>query len=185
MAQIHLRTNGFWRVANNYATITVIGLLSLVSACSHYDFSINDNVVYTPKALFQNYHITDSNLASCIEQTISDNKITRALDLTRLRCTHAGITTLGGIETFYGLIQLDLRDNTITEIKVLEKLSRLEVVLLGNNNISDIAPLLHLLKLVELDLEENPTKDCQSMKQLNRAVEENNGLLLTPPSCTP
>ncbi|MFC3155439.1 leucine-rich repeat domain-containing protein [Gilvimarinus japonicus] len=168
---------------SNYAFIALIGLLGLLSGCESYDVSINDNVVYTPKPLLRDVNVADSNLASCIKQTISDDKITRAVDLTRLRCTHAGIVTLAGIETFYGLVQLDLGDNAITDVKPLEKLGRLQVALLGENHISSAEPLLRLIKLVELDLEGNPIADCRDVAQLERALKENQGMLLTPKSC--
>lgn len=167
-----------------YVVIATIGLLCLLSGCSHYDVSINDNVVYTPKPLLRDYQVSDPNLARCIEQTVSDERITRAVDLTRLRCTHAGIESLEGIATFYALIQLDLGDNAIADIKPLEKLGRLEVALLGNNQIVSAEPLLRLIKLVELDLEGNPIADCRDVTQLNAAVKDNQGMLLAPQSCS-
>lgn len=175
--------NSVSNLAHSYVLATAIGSLGLLSACSNYDVSINDNVVYTPKALLQDYQVADANLANCIAQTIKDDKVTRAVDLTRLRCTHAGIESLEGIGTFYGLVQLDVSDNLITDVKPIERLSRLEVALLGNNQISSAEPLLRLIKLVELDLEENPIKDCRDVAQLKNAVQENDGMLLAPQSC--
>lgn len=166
-----------------YAFIGVIGWLGVLSACSGYDVAINDNIVYTPKPLLQDYHLADENLARCIKQTISDHKITRAADLTQLRCTHAGIKTLAGIDTFYALKQLDLGDNAISEIQPLATLARLEVALLNNNQITRTEPLLRLIKLVELNLEGNPVADCDNVTLLQRATEDNNGVLLRPASC--
>jgi Leucine-rich repeat (LRR) protein len=158
-------------------------LLGLLSGCSGYDVSINDNVVYTPKPLLQDYQVADENLARCIKQTISDHKITRVADLTQLRCTHAGIKTLAGIDTFYALKQLDVGDNAISGVKPLATLGRLEVALLDNNQITRTEPLLRLIKLVELNLEGNPVADCDNVALLQHATQDNNGVLSSPASC--
>lgn len=168
---------------NRPALLAVVAVLGLLSACSHYDVSINDNVLYTPKPLLTDYQVADTHLADCIGQTISDDKVTRAIDLKRLRCTHAGIETLAGIEAFYGLVQLDLGDNAIANVAPLEKLSQLEMLRLSNNQIVSAEPLLRLIKLIDLDLEENPIADCRDILQLKQAVQSNNGLLLAPQHC--
>ena len=86
-------------------TLTLLIFLSL-SACKNYQFSVNDNVLYTPPSLFKNYAISDVNLLACVQQTIQDNAITKAEDLTALNCSSAKISSLNGLHTFYKLKQL-------------------------------------------------------------------------------
>ena len=115
--------------------------LLLVGACADYEFSVNDKLVYTPLPLFSDYLLPDTGLQDCVRQTISDEKITRAELLQALNCSHAGIRSLEGLESF-------------TELHTLN---------LGNNQLSDASPLNTLNKLQRVSLEGNPDLDCNSV----------------------
>ncbi|MDO3386501.1 leucine-rich repeat domain-containing protein [Gilvimarinus sp. SDUM040013] len=155
----------------------------ILAACSGYEVSFNDNVLYTPKELLKDVEVADRNLELCIVQTIKDEKITNVAQLTRLRCTHAGIVSLAGLERFYALTELDLSDNEITDIEVLERLGKLTMLLLDGNNIREAAPLLRLLKLTELTLGENEQLACEELNKVETQIKQNNGTIEYPLHC--
>ena len=131
-----------------------------MSACESYDFTVNERVVYTPKPLFADFSITDPALQKCVEQAIIDNKVTTAGELTTLACSHAGITSLDGIEIFSGLAMLKLSSNAIRDLSPLAALTSLELLLLDDNNVIDTTPLLELPALRKLDVSTNPEMLC-------------------------
>lgn len=161
------------------------GLLILLalSACSSYQVSVNDNLVYTPLPLFDEYTLNDSALENCVRQTIEDKKITGARQLTRLSCTHAGISDLSGLEKFADLQELNLADNNLQSIAPLARLGKLQWVLLRNNQLRDASPLLSLLKLENLDLSGNEDLPCDDLAQLHTAAAENQGSITPPEHC--
>lgn len=141
----------------------LLGLgITLISACESYDFSVNEKVVYTPKPLFRDYTVADEPLRTCIEQAIKDSSATSASELKTLICSHAGITSIAGIETFTGITRLNLAANTIIDISPLAALSSLEILLLADNQIIDTTPLLELPALREVNLNANPQLLCPS-----------------------
>lgn len=142
-------------------------IIALLAGCG-YAVSVNDNVVYTPPKLFTGQHITDKNLAACVEQTILDQEITEARNLKRLNCTNAGISSLAGLEIFAGLEELNLADNALQNIEELKHLAQLRVLILTNNSLQNVAPLLTLLKLYSLDLAGNAGLSCNDLKQLEK-----------------
>lgn len=139
----------------------------ILTSCG-YAVSVNDNVVYTPPKLFSAQHITDKNLAACVEQTILDQEITEARKLKRLNCTNAGIRSLEGLEIFTGLEALNLADNALQNIEELKHLVQLRVLILTNNSLQSVATLLTLLKLYSLDLAGNTKLSCNDLKQLEK-----------------
>jgi Leucine-rich repeat (LRR) protein len=148
-------------------------LIALVSGCKNYSFSVNDKTIYTPADIFKDYQIADAALADCVAQTILDLHITRAEDLTRLNCAHAGIKSLAGLDKFFALTDLNLSENQIQDINSLNQLGRLEILLLQKNKISQSAPLLNLLHLRQVNLSNNPIKDCNNLQQLQVNLRDN------------
>lgn len=138
----------------------------LLGGCKNYSVSVNDNMVYVPPSIFKDFKIADQLLFDCVQQTIYDAHITRAEDLTTLNCSNAGIKSLQGLEKFFALKELNLADNQITDITTVGNLGRLEIVKLSGNNIKNAAPLLHLLHLKKLDLQENKSLDCNDLAQV-------------------
>lgn len=147
-------------------------LLALTS-CKNYSISVNDNTIYTPEDVYKDFQIADAALSDCVTQTIFDQHITRAEDLTRLICSNAGIKSLAGLDKFFALAELNLSENALTDINEINNLGRLEILLLDKNKISSSAPLLNLLHLRKLDLSHNPIKDCANLQQLQKNLAHN------------
>lgn len=158
-------------------------LTCLLIGCKGYDVSVNDRVVYTPKPLLSDYAVEDRNLDVCLAQTIKDHKVTQVAELTRLRCTHAGIETLAGLQKFYALTELDLSDNKITDITAVANLGKLRTLILENNAIENTAPLLNLINLADLNLAGNPAAGCADLLQLETSIDENRGKTSLPEHC--
>ena len=155
----------------------------LMTGCKNYAVSVNDNVVYTPPSIFKDYQFADTKLQDCVEQTLYDQHITKAEDLTRLNCSDAGIKSLAGLETFFALKELNLTGNALTDIDTISQLGRLEKLMLGNNKIRNSAPLLHLLHLKQLDIKDNPQMECKNLQQLIQNLAQQKTELALPSQC--
>jgi Leucine-rich repeat (LRR) protein len=140
--------------------IYVTTALMLLGACADYQFTINERVVYTPEPPFADYNIDDSALHECVKQTVLDNSITAANQLTELNCSHAGVNTLSGIEAFSHLERLKLSNNTITDLAPLATLARLQALHIEDNQIRSVMPLRGLDDLNYLNVRGNPTLIC-------------------------
>jgi hypothetical protein len=154
-----------------------------LSGCNRYSVSLNDKVVYMPPGLFKNYQLADSQLATCVKQTIVDKAITRAEDLIQLNCSNAGIRSLVGLSQFFALKELNLADNLLTDISEIQYLGRLEILFLHNNQINNTEPLLRLLHLKELNVEKNPNLNCSSLNQLLKNYEDQPLVAKKPTHC--
>lgn len=137
-------------------------LLLLGSACGDLDFKVNDRVVYSPRPLLSDFELADAALQACVEQAVIDQKVTLARELRSLNCSHAGITSLQGLEIFTGLQQLKLSANEIRNLTPLVQLSSLEALYLDDNQVVDPVPLYELLSLNTLDLSGNGELQCPS-----------------------
>ncbi|MFT6957642.1 MAG: Leucine-rich repeat (LRR) protein [Halieaceae bacterium] len=149
----------------------IILILLLLTGCGAYDFTVNERVVFTPKPLFTDYEIADTALNDCIKQAIVDKKITSAAQLSVLNCSHAGISSLAGIETFTGLSQLKLSSNQFADLSHLAPLSSLEDVYLDNNEIINPTPLFDLMLLRQVDLGGNSSLRCPTSSALLRVEQ--------------
>ncbi len=156
----------------------------LTSGCNNYSVSVNENVVYTPPSLFKDYQLADTKLRDCVEQTIVDLHITSAENFTRLNCSNAGIKSLVGLDKFFALKELNLADNLIADINEIGKLGRLEKLVLTNNQIKEPAPLLHLLHLTQLYIDDNPQMTCNDLQQLQQNLKHQQLDLHLPKQCT-
>lgn len=105
----------------------------LLSACSSYEFYLNEQAIYTPPKLFTDYHIPDASLEACIKQTIHEKKITQAKGLQMLNCSSAGITSLEGLQIFKALERLNLANNSLRSVKGLAQLPQLKELKLDKN----------------------------------------------------
>lgn len=155
----------------------------LTAGCKNYSVSVNENVVYTPASIFKDYQLADSQLHACVEQTIYDLHITRAEDLTRLNCSNAGITSLKGLDKFFAMKELNLAGNQLADISEIGELGRLEKLVLTNNKINNPAPLLNLLHLAQLHLDNNPQMTCKDLQQLQQNLHGQKLDLILPAQC--
>jgi hypothetical protein len=158
-------------------------LVSMIAGCKSYSVSLNNNVVYTPPSLFKDFVIADAHLRACVEQTIIDNHISKAEDLKQLNCSHAGISSLSGLEKFYSIEQLNLSENTLQSIAQLSNFSQLKVLILRKNNLTSAEPLLHMLALRELDISDNAKLACGDVKQFAKNAHQGNLKLTLPEQC--
>jgi len=155
-------------------------LVPLVTACSQYTVTLNENPIYTPPTLFTGFEAPDPNLRACLDQTIKDKRITEPSQLKHLVCTHAGIKDLEGIGQFVQLQAIDLSHNSLTSLNPLAPLSQLRQLLLEDNRLTDAAVLLNLLKLEKLDLRGNSQLACEDLSQLD---EISSAEILLPSQC--
>lgn len=155
----------------------------LASGCNNYSVSVNENVIYTPPSIFKDYQLADAQLYDCVEQTIIDLHITTAKDLIRLNCSNAGIKSLTGLDKFFALKELNLADNQLADINEIGQLGQLEKLVLTNNNIKNPAPLLHLLHLTQLHVDNNPQMTCKDLQQLRQNLNNQKLNLILPKQC--
>jgi len=147
--------------------LTAISILTCLKACNKYSVTLNDQSIYQPQPLFNDYQISDPHLHACVAQTISDKAITAAIQLQRLICTNAGIKDLVGLEVFSQLQELNFNDNALNNLKGIDRLSKLTRLSLKNNQLGHASELLLLQNLIYLDITRNPQLDCNNLQQLN------------------
>lgn len=151
--------------------LSMVATLGLLTGCQQtYDVTVNDKVVYTPRALFTDFSAPDPALQSCLEAAVSDRKIHSASQLRELSCRDAGIADLTGLATFTGLRQLDLSNNAISRVDELSSVIALEEVYLADNEIVDPLPLSSLQALDTVDLSGNISLRCPSRQALLRVT---------------
>jgi Leucine-rich repeat (LRR) protein len=155
-----------------YALAVTLSLLTLfLTSCGSYDLTVNDRVVFSPKPLFTDYEITDEPLSDCVQQAIVDNQVSSPAQLSVLNCSHAGVVSLAGLQTFTGLSQLKLSANQIVDLTPLTPLSSLEDLYLDQNQIVDATPLFELLSLRSVDLTGNPGLRCPGATSMLRVED--------------
>lgn len=147
-------------------------LVAILSGCSRYSVSINDNTVYSPPGVFTDFSLSDQNLQDCVDDTIADEHLTKPEQLVRLFCTNRAIYSLKGLEIFDGIQYLGLEENQLKSIAELTSLPKLKQVNLAGNPIVDAAPLLQLPQLNYVDFTNNSVLDCSSLQRLlSKGVE--------------
>ncbi len=154
------------------AATLLSGLFILLSGCADYQFTFNEQVIYEPPSLLSNFQVADSHLASCIAQTVEDQKVTAIEQLESLACSNAGIESLAGIEQFTELKQLNLDSNQISDIQPLSNLIKLELLYLAHNDLKNISPLTHLKKLHTLRLSGNDALECKPLLLIQDQIEQ-------------
>ena len=140
-----------------------LALLLAAAGCSNYQFSVNEQVWYSPEPLFTAYQAPDKGLSECLQQTISDGGITAAAKLAALNCSHAGVASLEGLETFTGLEVLRLSNNAIRKLGPLASLAGLERLHLNGNKVKSLLPLRGINTLSYLNVANNPALVCAEL----------------------
>ncbi|MGI9296214.1 MAG: leucine-rich repeat domain-containing protein [Pseudomonadales bacterium] len=156
------------RASNHTGLLKVGALLLTVAACANYDVTLNERVIYSPPPLFNDFELDDPALTACVRQTIIDQSIAKPGMLRQLRCTHAGIKSLAGIEIFSKLEQINFSNNALISADVLTALSELHSLSLADNRINTIAGLAGNSRLKFLDLSGNNALVCDSIEALLR-----------------
>ena len=132
--------------------IFVAFAISLLSSCSDYEITLNDQPILLRKPVPVNVTVFDSGLSRCLSETLKMQSHTDISDLNTLDCSFAGIKILDGLEQFQGLVRVKL----------------------NGNELSDIGPLLSLGQLTIADLENNNNIPCEQLQVLQGYI--GNGL---------
>ena len=116
-------------------------------------------------------YIPDPSLRAAIENKlgVASGDTIRPGDmetLTELIATHKNIRNLTGLEYATKLKVLDLRDNSISDILPLARLTNLTTLRFARNNISDISPVARLTNLTELNFRSNSVSDIAPVTRL-------------------
>jgi Leucine-rich repeat (LRR) protein len=126
--------------------------ISLLSSCSDYEITLNDQPILLRKPVPVDVTVFDSGLSWCLSETLKMQSHTDISDLNTLDCSFAGIKILDGLEQFQGLVRVKL----------------------NGNELSDIGPLLSLGQLTIADLENNNNIPCEQLQVLQGYI--GNGL---------
>lgn len=143
--------------------VTICSVLFIIS-CS-YEVNLNKHTLYTPPALFNEYDLADTELKTCVQDTIKEAHITIASQLTTLQCPNNNITSLHGIQVFEQLRTLGLNKNSIHDISSLATLTNLTNLNLAENQITSAVALDKLKALTFVDLRKNPLINCNELSQ--------------------
>lgn len=138
----------------------------LLAGCGPYDVKVNERVVFSPRPLFSDFELADPALRTCVEQAITDGKVTAAPELEVLDCSHAGINDLAGLGVFTGITRLKLSSNNIRNLVELSRLSLMQALYLDGNAVVDPVPLFDLPALQVLDLSGNTALQCPASSAL-------------------
>ncbi len=122
----------------------IASLSVLLAACSHYDFTFNEQPLGPTPALAEKIQLTDPGLAECVDRTVHDQRISQLNQLTRLSCPQSSIRSVDGIA----------------------QLSQLGYLNLSGNRLSDASALVSLTALEEVDLRGNKQLNCSAVSQL-------------------
>ncbi len=145
-------------------------IYTVITSCSRYSVSVNNNVVYEPPGLFSNYIVKDPSLASCIDATIAENNLTAAEQLQRLVCPPGEIISLEGIESFTAIEYLGLENNQIVDLHPISALSQIKQLNVKDNDIRNFTPATSLERLKFLDSHGNIHANCDSLKTTRKTL---------------
>ena len=124
--------------------------ISLLSSCSDYEITLNDQPILLRKPVPVDVTVFDSGLSRCLSETLKMQSHTDISDLNTLDCSFAGIKILDGLEQFQGLVRVKL----------------------NGNELSDIGPLLSLGQLAIADVENNNNNPCEQLQVLQGYIGE-------------
>lgn len=143
----------------------------LVACSSSYRVVLNNNVLYTPyESNVTPSLLADANFQGCLNQQFSSKGDNDPDKVTLLACPSAGIDSLAGIGALPNLEQLELSDNSISDLSPLLSLKKLRVLSIRNNQVADIGPLLSLPLLRFVALQGNNDIACQRLAALEEKI---------------
>lgn len=142
-----------------------------LSACQgNYRYILNDNVLYGPGSDTSTTTLGDAALQACLNQQQQNSENKEVDQVKTLTCAGAGVKSLGGIGKLVNLEQLELSDNSISDLRPLAPLKHLRMVGLRNNPVATVAPLLGLQFLRVVNLQGVPDLDCREVAPLRKRL---------------
>lgn len=142
-------------------------LLSALSACEGYTYTVNERTVFEKPKLFSEFDIADEGLRACVEQAISDGNIKSAETLEDLNCSSAGIGSLQGIEIFGNLERLGIDDNAISDLSPIYALGKLELLQARGNALESLDTRLCQGTAKQIALAGNDALDCADIAAIH------------------
>ena len=99
----------------------------------------------------------------------NDEPITKSdvANISRVIGVGKGIKNLDGLQHCTAIMQIDLGENEIVDLKPLAGLKRVQYLALGKNKIVDLSPLKDLKAMQLLDLSGNSITDIAALKQMD------------------
>ncbi|KAB2823071.1 polysaccharide lyase family 8 super-sandwich domain-containing protein [Aliivibrio finisterrensis] len=166
----------------------ILKLINLFSLEFHSANDHKNNLVSTSTFVFNVLEFdggkplafVDANLAQCVQDTAFENGWRLANEITSLNCSNLDINSITGLEVLTGLKELDLSNNTLSEVN-LSPFSELVSLNLASNQLMslDLSNQLYLDQLVFMDnsltemiLEQNspfnrPMADIRAIERTN------------------
>ncbi len=89
-------------------------------------------------------------------------------DIDNLFLYNSKITCINGLEAFTNLTELNMDENSISDISPLKNLKNLDKLWLNDNKVKEISPLKQLDRLTELYLEKNEISDITALRNLRK-----------------
>ena len=120
--------------------------------------------------------IPDPNLKALLEETLETKRITvdDMSKLIELNAKNQGISDLIGLEFAINLETLNISENLITDLSPISKCTNLRRLILwpvGNGDLTDILPLSNLTKLELLKVKNSNIKDISALEHLKNMRE--------------
>ncbi|GAB1256731.1 hypothetical protein NBRC116494_12330 [Aurantivibrio plasticivorans] len=147
-------------ISSNFRLLSIAAFTALVSGCSRYSFTLNDQPISSVKPISTVENIPDKHLYACVNQHLHDNRFQHPEELTTLNCSFNRISSLEGIQQLTNIRQLSLKDNQLIAIAILSQLPQLSW----------------------LDVSLNPELDCRHLDLIAKTLGE--GLeVIAPAHC--
>lgn len=162
---------------------STLSAAACLTACSSYDVTINDQVVYTPPPLYSDFSIADPALSECLKSTIRERQIVKAGQLSELLCPAGNISSLEGITQFPNITKLGLGNNKLKDLAGVQVLTQLQHLDASGNNLTELTELNGLKKLRYVDLRRNNALVCTSIDRDAIMTASDNLKLELPQHC--
>lgn len=116
---------------------------------------ISPAVILSINIAAQEISIKDNNLKTALLQQFDQNhngklEVSEINTVTELKLDEKNISDLSGLEYFQGLKELNMRKNNISDFSLVNKLTKLENLYIGNNNKIVVLNLKGLVNLKEI-----------------------------------
>lgn len=145
--------------------------LLLLTACGSYRVMFGESVLYSPTGVSHTPSLlSDANLQGCLNQVFNTSGNNDPESVTLLACPSAGVQNLAGIAALVNLEQVELSDNSVTDLRPLQNLRNLRVLSIRNNRIISINVLLAMPLLRFVSLQGNNAIRCRQLDELEEKL---------------